>query len=250
MTGTTVGKMAEVFPSIQGEGYQVGVMQLFLRLAGCNLKCPSCDTPHSWESEERFSLWPWPGRKAVQMANPVSPGELFETLGKAYPLRDFHSISFTGGEPLHQPDFVRELGLLFFHNGNRISMQTNGTLPDAISGLESLVSFWNVDLKVSRSWGVAKKIRKAQERFIARLSPDRTYLKIVLDPDDDPRTILEFFDSNDLSNFRIVLQPFSNNISHVWDWDYGLMLEWLQLLGSRVREIRWIPQVHKLLRIL
>ena len=137
MTGTTVGKMAEVFPSIQGEGYQVGVMQLFLRLAGCNLKCPSCDTPHSWESEERFSLWPWPGRKAVQMANPVSPGELFETLGKAYPLRDFHSISFTGGEPLHQPDFVRELGLLFFHNGNRISMQTNGTLPDAISGLNA-----------------------------------------------------------------------------------------------------------------
>ncbi len=37
----------EIFYSIQGEGFHSGTPAIFIRLAGCNLKCPWCDTDHS-----------------------------------------------------------------------------------------------------------------------------------------------------------------------------------------------------------
>jgi len=40
--------LIEVFSSIQGEGRYVGQPQVFLRLAGCPLRCRWCDTPRSW----------------------------------------------------------------------------------------------------------------------------------------------------------------------------------------------------------
>ncbi len=38
----------EIFYSIQGEGMLAGVPSLFVRLMGCPLQCPWCDTKHAW----------------------------------------------------------------------------------------------------------------------------------------------------------------------------------------------------------
>ncbi|WP_263834026.1 7-carboxy-7-deazaguanine synthase QueE [Sulfurospirillum oryzae] len=46
-------KVVEIFYSIQGEGSQVGVPSIFIRLYGCNLTCPFCDEIlHKGEYEE------------------------------------------------------------------------------------------------------------------------------------------------------------------------------------------------------
>ena len=41
------GNVVEIFSGIQGEGIHVGRRQIFLRLAGCNLRCDYCDQPEA-----------------------------------------------------------------------------------------------------------------------------------------------------------------------------------------------------------
>ena len=40
-------KVLEIFYSIDGEGRRAGELAVFVRLAGCNLKCVWCDTAYS-----------------------------------------------------------------------------------------------------------------------------------------------------------------------------------------------------------
>ena len=39
-------RINEIFYSLQGEGYFTGTPAVFVRFAGCNLRCPFCDTDH------------------------------------------------------------------------------------------------------------------------------------------------------------------------------------------------------------
>ena len=39
-------RINEIFYSLPGEGYFTGTPAIFVRFAGCNLRCPFCDTNH------------------------------------------------------------------------------------------------------------------------------------------------------------------------------------------------------------
>lgn len=44
----------EMFETIQGEGFHTGVPSIFIRLQGCPVGCPWCDTKHTWTLDEAF----------------------------------------------------------------------------------------------------------------------------------------------------------------------------------------------------
>ena len=48
--------VVETFHSLQGEGHHSGRSAFFIRLAGCNVGCPWCDTKHSWPTTQHSSL--------------------------------------------------------------------------------------------------------------------------------------------------------------------------------------------------
>ena len=51
MTAQATLPVVETFHSLQGEGHHSGRSAFFIRLAGCNVGCPWCDTKHSWPGD-------------------------------------------------------------------------------------------------------------------------------------------------------------------------------------------------------
>ena len=110
-------QISELFYSIQGESTWAGMPCLFIRLAGCNLRCNYCDARDTWEeptvamTTADILAWVW-----------QYPGVLIE---------------ITGGEPLHQAG-VFPLMQALIEDGRRVLLETNGSLPlgdvpDAVS---------------------------------------------------------------------------------------------------------------------
>lgn len=95
----------EVFESIQGEGTHMGLGATFIRLAGCNLRCPWCDTSYAFNVEHAKNY-------------------LLEELLNTYPFSQ-RMVIITGGEPtLHDlGQMVEEL----HRRGKYVAIETNGT---------------------------------------------------------------------------------------------------------------------------
>lgn len=73
--------IVELFHSIQGEGSWAGTNAFFIRLAGCDVGCPWCDTKHSWNPKRHSQHTVGQLIAAAQTANPSI-------------------VVITGGEPL------------------------------------------------------------------------------------------------------------------------------------------------------
>ena len=138
------GYLSEVLSSIQGEGGMIrgscfGKRQIFVRFSGCNLVegdfgykgCFWCDSSYSQKLKTRkFKYEESPGsQNLINSNNPVRIAEIIRIIKKLI-TPDLHSISFTGGEPLYQLDFILNLSKAL--KGARINyplyLETNGTI--------------------------------------------------------------------------------------------------------------------------
>lgn len=100
--------VSELFYSIQGESTLAGLPCLFIRLAGCNLRCRYCDASYTWNKPEKIT----PLADVLAFTQQY-PGVMIE---------------ITGGEPLLQPS-VYTLMQTLVHQGRKVLLETNGSVP-------------------------------------------------------------------------------------------------------------------------
>lgn len=98
--------VVRVFQTIQGEGPFTGVPCVFVRLAGCNLKCPGCDTVYTGPTRQQVPIH-----------------DLLTMIGR-FPRNDL--VVLTGGEPFRQN--LSSLMHSLLDARTQVQIETNGML--------------------------------------------------------------------------------------------------------------------------
>lgn len=103
-----------VWPTIQGEGPDAGTPAVFVRLAGCNLRCPACDTDYTTNRAK------------------LGAGGLSKLVQDGAKANHIKLVVLTGGEPFRQN--IEPLVGDLLNNGYQVQIETNGTLPPPTFG--------------------------------------------------------------------------------------------------------------------
>jgi len=204
-------KLIEIFYSIEGEGIEIGRPEIFIRLAGCNLRCVWCDTKYAWENGKKMSI-----------------EEIIKEVKKYACKR----ISITGGEPLLQKEELLELIKKLKDNGYWIQINTNGTIFD--EEIFRSVDLISMDCKCPSSGmksdlQVLKRTRelfgfKSQFKFV--ISDERDY--------DYAKKIISLLDSS-----NVVFQP---------EWGKRRFTkELIKLVKKDGLDVKIIIQQHKVI---
>lgn len=145
--------IVEMFYSIEGEGKRQGHPCMFLRTAGCNLKCSYCDT------------------KYAQLVNDGETKNFDEILSWLYNGKksSIDYVTLTGGEPLLQmrvPELISEM----LNMGLEVNIETNGSIDlnivlNQINSYQAKNMFFTMDYKLPSS-GEMKNMEQLNLRLL------------------------------------------------------------------------------------
>jgi len=241
------GHVMEIFQAIQGEGPWVGISQIFFRLFRCNLRCSWCDTPESFELTGKGKVEHPPGsRSFVEFENPISPSRAMELL-EPFLKTPHHSLSFTGGEPLMQKDFLLELFPLLKSKNEKIFLETGGTTPQLLEPLLPYIDYISMDIKLPSSTK-ERPYWKEHEEFLRLAITKDAYVKIVLTKEtssDELQMGLQLI-KRLRENIPVILQPVTP-IGSDQPPNETQMLKLLTQSLEILPQVRVVPQVHKLI---
>jgi len=238
----------ELFSSLQGEGPFCGVRQVFLRLPGCNLSCGYCDTDFQPRASCRVEMTPasgiwhdWP--------NPVALDTVLAQIDAwllAFPAVH-HSLSLTGGEPLHRLDRLRPW-LAPLRQRLPLHLETNGTLPEALASVLEQIDFISADIKLASVCGLPTPW-DAHRRFLTLAGERLLCAKAVVDestPLDEVRQAAALLQQGE-HDVDLYLQPRTTDagirvpVPHLFA---------LQAAAARIHpRVRVLPQTHRFLNI-
>lgn len=211
--------ISEIFRSIQGEAKYLGKLMVFVRFAGCNLRCDYCDTKRALQKKYGMPF------TVDQLA-----WEIKKITGEA------QYVSFTGGEPLLHAKVIKLLrpmvpkSLKFF-------LETNGTLPREIKRIADVIDVFSIDLKPGKDRQFIASVREARKNPQAEV-----FAKIVITPK--------------LSIDRITKTIFKAGLQEVFFQPmegYKPEQKWLDQLATALQKKHiqfWlVPQFHKLFNV-
>ncbi len=199
MDKTNSLQVSEFFHSIQGEGPTAGHPAWFLRLTGCNLNCPWCDTTEVW-------------RKGARMEFDQIP-ELYGHNPECYleDLKRGDHLVITGGEPMlqrvsifHYLKWLRKNDIFSV----KIEIETNGTTnPD----FEGYIDQWNVSPKLSNSGQPRSKRYYPDILESFKYQSTKSIFKFVIEVEEDIEEIyMDYLDPKIIDRDKVWLMPMAS----------------------------------------
>jgi len=249
MSGGTIPIM-EVYQAPQGEGKYVGVPSTFVRTFICNLRCTWCDTAYSinhkeWQASPASKDRPEP-------AAYLTPALAADMICENNPT--IHVV-ITGGEPTVH-DALPELCYLLRKQGKFVTVETNGTYPEALVN-NPAVRLWSVSPKLPGSQATPQLEERAQVRsksWIANAARNNVELQlkfVITDIWQDLKVLeklLEPFGSP-YGQFELFLQPNGDwfTESHQAGWiKYAELLDTVRVAFPALWDARILVQQHML----
>lgn len=205
-------KISEIFFSLQGEGVEIGLPTVFVRLFACDLRCSWCDTMYAIEGRDY---------KNFTIAEVRQEIEKFECT----------RVCITGGEPLIQKKEVETLAKSLIDSGYNIVLETSGhKMPPPVFWTDKSVI--SMDCKCPGSG-----MQDSMDFSLFEKLRDRDQLKFVIADESDYEYAKEVI-SKYLIKANIVFQPVG-----------GEGLGWIsqRVIDERMHGIRVLPQLHKII---
>jgi 7-carboxy-7-deazaguanine synthase len=224
-TGEPLYAINDLYASVQGEGTHTGIPMVIVRLQGCPVGCPFCDTKETWTlaQEQQHD----PDETSWRGTNPrwtrLDAQTIAQLARKEAPWLKW--ILLTGGEPALHP-----LGALIdaFHGqGFRVAIETSGT---AVGFIGTGVDFVTVSPKVGMPGG--RSIQRAAVRAAHEV-------KWLVGRREDLDRLRVFMAEYAVDAGRVSLQPISANVKAT-----AVCFEAALAYGFRVS-----IQVHKIMDV-
>ena len=233
----------EIFSSVQGEGKYIGCRQVFVRLADCNLHCAYCDT--DFRRADFCKVETAAGAMTFRdVKNPLTAAQVADVIKKFCAEVPTQAISFTGGEPLLHWQFVRDVAGAIKNLGVKKFLETNGTLPDELSTVMGGIDVISMDIKLGQN------LLSLHEKFLRIAKGKDLYVKVVV----TGKTILEeFLSAVEMvagvdENILLILQPVTP-VRNVRAISAEKILSFQAAALNRLKNVRIIPQTHKLINV-
>jgi 7-carboxy-7-deazaguanine synthase len=186
-------RIAEIYKSIQGEGFLTGTESVFVRASGCNLRCWFCDTP--------FTSWRPEGEDL----------EVEEVLRRVAEFGCSHVV-MTGGEPMLFAELI-PLCRGLREAGCHITIETAGTLHlpvecDLMSISPKLANSTPA-VELDATWHDRHERSRHVPDVIRRLVGEHPYqIKFVVDKPSDCDEIEQYLEEmGEIDRDRVLLMP-------------------------------------------
>lgn len=171
--------LSEIFFSIQGESTYSGLPCIFIRLAGCNLRCTYCDSEYSYHTKFKMSI-----------------AEIIREIDKFSPVK---LVEITGGEPLLQQE-VYSLMAQLIQRDYSILLETNGSI--SLKDIpEQVIKI--VDIKCPTS-GCSDTFLEDNIQYIDQ---DKDEIKFVMMSRADYVWAKDRIDQYELTGYKVILSP-------------------------------------------